>query len=201
MTRANFSFPLACLLLAACSGGEQEQAQPSPSPETSPAALPAQSASPEMPLRISTYTSLDDCPVLRSNPDEGGFYESECPGEAGYKLRVTESDLRQTVAVIAPDGASHGLRLSSVSGGGFSELGDTVEWRGTTKGGVFVPDALVLRHEVVTDPEGEKEVSYLVAVRLAGTPCAVARIAPGPGQNEKARAAADAGGKCLAASA
>ena len=188
--------PLACLLLAACSRGEEEQAQPFPSPET-PAALAGPSAGPE---RVSAYTSLDDCPVLRSNPDEGGFYESECPGEAGYKLRVTESDLRQTVAVVAPDGASHGLHLASVSGGGFSELGDTVEWRGSRQGGVFVPDALVLRHEVVTDPEGEREVSYLVAVRLAGTPCAIARIAPGPGQNEKARAAADAGADahCLA---
>jgi hypothetical protein len=179
---------IALTLLAACS--QEQPAEDAPAATATP--------EPTVAAREFKFTTLDDCPVLKSNPDEAGYFESECKGEGGYKLRVIESDLRQTVSVIAPDGTSTGLDLSAVSGGGFSELGDTVEWRGVTEGGSFTPDALILRHEVVTDPEGENEISYLVAVKLAGTPCAIAKIEPGVGQNGRAREAADAGGECLA---
>ena len=194
MTRC--SVLLALTLLAACSSGKKDEASPSPTPMPTPAA----SAAPA-PGRIFTYTGLEGCKVLESNPDEAGYYLSECQGEGGYRLQVTESDLRQTVTVIAPGGAKTGLDLSAVTGGGFSHLGPKAEWRGALKDGVFVPDALILRHVVVTDPEGKRSVSYLVAVRLAPGPCPIARIEPGPQQNEQARAAADAGGACLTGAA
>ncbi|WEK45276.1 MAG: hypothetical protein P0Y56_09530 [Candidatus Andeanibacterium colombiense] len=185
---------LACALLAACSSGKKDEAPPTPSPSASPAPAPS-------PSRIFTYTSLENCPVLESNPDEAGYYLSECKGEGGYRLQVAESDLRQTVTVIAPGGAKTALDLSAVTGGGFSTLGKKVEWRGALKDGVFAPDALILRHAVVTDPEGERTVSYLVAITLVPAPCPVARIDPGPQQNEQARVAADAAGACLKGSA
>lgn len=178
---------LFALALAACS---QEQ----PTEET-PTAAPAPEAT--VAGRAFEYTSLKDCPVLESNAEEAGYFLSECLGKAGYKLRVIESDLRQTVEVVSPGGQATALDLAAVTGGGFSRLGDTVEWRGVTRDGALVPDALILRHAVVTDPEGKNEVSYLVAVKLTETPCAIAKIPPGPGQNEKARAAADEGGDCL----
>ena len=192
MTRC--SALLALTLLAACSSGKKDEASPSPTPTPAASAAPA-------PGRIFTYTGLEHCPVLESNPDEAGYSLSECQGEGGYKLQITESDLRQTVTVIAPGGVKTELDLGSVTGGGFSHLGPKAEWRGALKGGAFAPDALILRHAVVTDPEGERSVSYLVAVRLAPVPCPIARIEPGPEQNERARAAADAGGTCLTGAA
>jgi hypothetical protein len=186
---------LAFALLAACSSGKKDEATPSPSPTVTPTPAPT-------PGRIYTYTSLENCKVLESNPEEAGYYLSECKGEGGYALQLTESDLRQALTVIEPrrtggGGTKTSLDLSRVTGGGFSNFGKTVEWRGALKDGVFAPDALVLRHEVVTDPEGRHKASYLVAIKLAPTPCAIARIEPGPQQNEQARAAADAGGACL----
>lgn len=177
---------IAAALLAACS--QEQPADEAPSAAPSPATTPA---------REFRFTSLADCPLLESNPEEAGYFLYECPGESGYALRVIESDLRQTVEVVAPGGERTGLELAVGTGGGFSELGDTVEWRGTARDGVFAPDALILRHAVVTDPEGRNEVSDLVAVALAPAPCVIARIAPGPGQNEQARQAADAGGECM----
>ena len=36
-------------------------------------------------------------------------------------------------------------------------------------------------------------VAYLLTIRLAPTPCLIAKVAPGPGQNDAAREAADGG--------
>jgi hypothetical protein len=193
MTRIRPAPLFAAALLAACS--QEQPADETPSPTATPAALAAVAG------REFKYTSLKDCPLLKANPDEAGYFESECPGEGGYKLRVIESDLRQAVTVISPGGTSAALDLSALTGGGFSKLGDTVEWRGMARRGGFTPDALILRHAVATDPEGGPDISWLVAVKLASTPCAVATIKPGPAQNENARSAADAGGDCLSGSA
>ena len=189
--------PLAAFaLLAACSSGEDEPADP-PAATQAATEQPTPLDTPADPDRAFRYTSVADCKVLESNPEEAGYFRYECPGEGGYKLQVIESDLRQTAQVIAPGGRGTALNLSAVTGGGFSTLGRNVEWRGVEKEGVFVPDALILRHEVVTDPEGRDTISYLVAVKLTGTPCVVARIGPETNQNVSARAAADAGGACL----
>lgn len=186
MTRA---LPLlAAAALAACSSGEDEPAAPAPSATASGEAPAA---------RGFRYTRLDACRMLESNPEEAGYYLSECPGEGGYKLRVSESDLRQSVTVIAPGGTGTDLDLARHTGGGFSSLGETAEWRGTGEDAAFAPDALILRHEVVTNPEGTATTSYLVIVRLTPTPCVTARLEPGPEQNVRARNLADAGAPCL----
>jgi len=189
-----FALPLlAAACVAACSDSPQADSQAEPSPSEAAATAAA------VPGREFRYTSLDDCPLLRSAPEEAGFYEYECPGEGGFKLKLVEADLRQNIIVVPPGGGTeHSLDLAALSGGGFSELEDRVEWRGTQEGGTFTPDALILRQEVAEGPEGQEDTSYLVAVKLTGTPCVVARIEPGPGQNEQARAAADGAGSCLA---
>lgn len=197
MTHRNLASISALALLAACSSGEEEARETSVPTQTASEALPQTAATPDASGRAFRYTRIEDCPLLESNPEEGGYFRYECPGEGRYKVQVIESDLRQTAEVIAPNGQGTALELSSVTGGGFSTLGKTLEWRGVEKDGTFVPDALILRHEVVTDPNGQKTVSYLVAVKLAAKPCVTARIAPGPEQNAKARDAADAGGACL----
>ena len=109
-----------------------------------------------------------------------------------------ESDLRENLIVLAPGGGEHSLELSALSGGAFSELGDTVEWRGRARGGRFAPSALIARHAVMEHPDPNvPDVSYLVVARLAPEPCVVARVRPGPGQNAIARRRADAPGTCL----
>lgn len=144
------------------------------------------------------YTSLANCTLLRSAPEEGGFFEHECPGEGGYRLRHVEADLRENIVVLSPDGTEHGLGLPALANGAFSSTGDTVEWRGEAKSETFVPRALIVRQSAMEDPNpAVPEVSYLVVAKLGKEPCVVARIAPGPDQNERARAAADAGGECL----
>lgn len=188
---------LAAVLLVACSSGEEQASETPTSTQAASEALPQTAATPDASGRAFRYTRIEDCPLLESNPEEGGYFRYECPGEGGYKVQVIESDLRQTAEVIAPNGQGTALELSSVTGGGFSTLGKTLEWRGVEREGAFTPDALILRHEVVTDPEGQDTTSYLVAVKLAAKPCITARIAPGPEQNAKAREAADAGGACL----
>lgn len=142
--------------------------------------------------RDSYYTSLQDCPVIRSAPEEAGYSRSACPGLGGYGLELVDADARHNLIVVAPDGQEHSLRLPSLSGGGFSSLGERVEWRGITGNGKFRPDAMIVRHEVIEDAnEPERPTSYLLAVSLEGTPCLAARIAPGDAQNERAREAAD----------
>ncbi|MFT4027309.1 MAG: hypothetical protein QM676_10975 [Novosphingobium sp.] len=156
--------------------------------------------------RSFQYTRTDRCRTLETNADEGGWSVQLCPGLAGYRLKVTEGDLRQNVVVLLPgrnggNGGERSLALAETTGsGGFSSVGPTVEWRGTGQGRGFRPDALILRYSVVEDPERpERPTSYLLAVSLAGRrPCVTAKIAPGLGQNERARAAADRPGRCLA---
>lgn len=157
------------------------------------------------PQRTSQYTRLDKCRQLEFNADEGGWSVQRCPGLAGFRLRVTEGDLRQNVVVELPGGGERSLALAETTGsGGFSSLGAIVEWRGPIRPGsgagrAFRPDALILRYAVVENQEQpDKPTSYLLAVSLAGRrPCVTAKIAPGPSQNERARQAADAPLRCL----
>ncbi len=175
--------------LAACS---QEPA-PAPAESEMVAAEPAPAAG--EPFR---YTSLAGCELLRSAPDEAGFYEHECPGEGGYRLRYTEADLREDLTVIAPGGGGRDRGLTALAGGAFNSLGETVEWRGSERDGRFVPVTLIVRQQVMEDPDPQApEISYLAVVRLVPSACVIARIPPGGGQNEQARRLADAGGACL----
>ena len=191
----------ACLRLGAACGQEAS----GPADEAAPAAKPAPAARPA-PAAVADaepprfrYTRLTGCTLIRSAPEEAGFFEHECEGEGGYRLRHVESDLRENVIVLAPGGGEHSLELSALSRGAFNTLGDTVEWRGDSAAKGFVPTALILRHSAVEDPDPKvPEVSYLVVARLRPSPCVVARVPPGPGQNDRARELADAGGACLA---
>lgn len=83
-----------------------------------------------------------------------------------------------------------------VANGAFNALGKTIEWRGDD---ASRPDALVVRMNVANGSEpGRPDISRIAVVRLTGTPCVIAVVQPGPQQNEKARAIADAGNQeCL----
>ena len=169
-----------------------------PAPDSDPVAV----AATEPPDEPSRYTPLTGCTLTRSAPEEAGFVEHECEGEGGYRLRRTESDLRENLIVLSPDGGEHSLELPALAKGAFSSVGERVEWRGATGADGFVPEALVVRQSVMEDPDpAVPEVSYLVVARLAPRACVVARVPPGPDQNVRARELADAGGVCLESSA
>lgn len=204
--------PLAAvILLGACSSQKPEATKddaplPTPVPEPAPTAAPtlaAPSASPSAADngRVSQFTRLDDCRLLkRSQPGEGDFSDHACPGLAGYAIKLSEDDLRQNLWVTPPGGGEQSLKLSEATrSGGFTRLGDTLEWRGEGEGKAFRPDGLIVRYFVVENPDTPgKETAYLLAISLAGAkPCVTTKTPPGPAQNERARAAADGKRSCL----
>lgn len=158
---------------------------------------PGAERAPARPVRVSHYSSLGDCRVVDSRPDEGAYSSSLCPGAGGYSLRLIDADARQNLFVRSPDGAETSLALSEAAGGGFSHIGERVEWRGASGEGSFAPDALVVRYFVV-EAEAEEEVAYLLPVTLRqGGPCVTARIEPGPEQSARARETVDGEMHCL----
>jgi len=186
-------FPTTALLVlvAACS---QEQ-PPAAREEAAVSPAAREQAAPPDPVR---YTSLDDCSLVRAVPEEAGFFERECAGEGGWRLRHVASDLRENLTLIAPDGSEHDLGLVALAQGAFNSLGDKIEWRGSEERGRFVPRALIVRQQVMENPDPAKaERSYLIAVRLVPRACVLARVIPGAMQNERAREVADRQEVCL----
>lgn len=144
----------------------------------------------------SRYSSLaeKDCATAPvAEEEEGRGSSSLCPGLAGYRLRLEEGDTRISIDVVAPTGQATPLDFPGVVGSGFSSLGDIAEWRFPAAGS-RTPQALIVRLNISENPERTEVVtSYLVVGRLGpGKPCVTAKIAPGKGQNEAARKAADA---------
>ncbi|ESQ90312.1 hypothetical protein ABAC460_09155 [Asticcacaulis sp. AC460] len=146
--------------------------------------------------RQSRYTSLTDCTTTLSKPDEAGYRASDCPGVDGFAVQKIEADGRENLAIQPPKDRSHSLRLPEYGSGGFSALGEQIEWRGEPGAS---PDALIVRYKVVEKAETpERWTSYLIVASLQATPCVVAKIPPGPHQNDEARRAADDTMRCIA---
>lgn len=92
---------------------------------------------------------------------------------------------------MADGGKPQPLALWSVASGAFSKLGPRVEWRYPPE--ARQPDALIVRYDAFEQPEQpDRATSYLLVVKLAASgSCLVAKLPPGPGQNDAARTAAD----------
>lgn len=136
---------------------------------------------------VYTSTKTSACRTISSNPDEAGSYEGECMGVGGYKVRLLEGDLRQSLDIISPTKKKSELKLWEWYPS-FSAVGEKLEWR--TKGGV--PFALIFRY-YVADPQGGKGTSYLFVTKLGkASSCVVDVVDPTAKQNEKAREIADA---------
>lgn len=139
----------------------------------------------------SVYTSLraKQCRTLKSSNSEAGDYLGRCPGIGGYKLLVSEGDLRQNIEVVTPQGAKHSLELWSVVSPAFSSLGPKAEWRVAKS----KPVALIVRYNASENPEKpDKTTSYLVVSKItANEICVTDKLSPGPKANEDARRLAD----------
>ena len=145
----------------------------------------------------SVYTGLSDkiCKTIELDVNEGGYYRGICPGVGGYKLEMTEGDLRQTLNIIAPNGKKPELDFQQNVSGGFSGVGDKAEWRVTRNGKKIVPFALITRFNVAKSTDNpEQENSYLIVTKITKTSaCVVDVIEPTvKNQNLKARESADA---------
>ena len=161
------------------------------------AAAFAATASAQVKKIESVYTGLSDkaCKTIELNVNEGGYYRGICPGVGGYKLEMTEGDLRQTINIIAPNRKKYELDFQQNVSGGFSVVGDKAEWRVTRNGKQPIPFALIIRFNVAKAPDNpEQEDSYLIVTKITKTAaCVVDVIEPTvKNQNVKARESADA---------
>ena len=177
--------------VAALCGCRAQQAAKEPAPQPADAGT-ANGAAPAEVGPSSQFTSLEpkSCRMIEQNLDEGPYSRELCTGAGGYKLEVSESDLRQDIVLIAPGGVKSELGLSKiVAKGAFNSLGKTAEWRGADQAR---PTALIVRLNVARGPNGdEPDVSRLVVARLQAPACIVAVVPPVSGQNEQARKIAD----------
>lgn len=137
---------------------------------------------------VYTSTRTSACRTIASNPNEGGAYEGECRGVGGYKIRVLEGDIRQTINIITPAGKKFELNFWGFYSG-FSSIGEKIEWR-TKKG---VPVALIARFNVAGADDSSKSTSYLMVAKIGKTSsCVTDVVLPVAKQNEEARKLADA---------
>lgn len=137
---------------------------------------------------VYTSTRTSACRTISSDESGAGSYEGECRGVGGYKVRLLEGDIRQTINIITPAKKKFELNFWSFYGG-FSSIGEKIEWR--TNAGV--PVALIARFNVADPENSEKNTSYLIVSKIGKTmSCVTDIVPPGAGQNEKARVLADA---------
>ena len=109
---------IAVSALAACSGertsasGEPRVNEGKPSSNMNNVKPPVE---PE-PSARSQFTSIDpaSCKLLEENIEEGGWSRRLCDGLAGYKLELTDSDLRQDIIVIPANGQRSELGLTEI---------------------------------------------------------------------------------------
>lgn len=137
---------------------------------------------------VYTSTKTGACRTISSDTGGAGSYEGECTGVGGYKVRLLEGDIRQTLNIITPAKKKFELNFWGFYGG-FSSIGEKIEWR--TRAGV--PVALIARFNVANAEDSSKSISYLMVSKISKTSsCVTDVVKPQANQNEKARELADA---------
>ncbi|MDQ2745861.1 MAG: hypothetical protein M3T96_01205 [Acidobacteriota bacterium] len=146
----------------------------------------------------SQYTDLigKKCKTLEENP--GMYILEQCPGIGGYKLKLADVDLRQSLTVVAPAGKEYDLDFDTPN---FSHVGNKAEWRVKKLNGKIVPVALIVRFYIQDNPDNYKdETAYLMVMKInADEVCPVDKIKSSAQANKKARQSADdsSGKNCL----
>jgi hypothetical protein len=141
---------------------------------------------------VYTATGGKRCRTIEYLKETGDLTQS-CPGVAGYKLEVADSDSRMSITVVSPGGQKSPLDYWNVITHGFSSLGDKAEWRVQKVNGKITPVALIVRVNASENPETpEKTTSYLAVAKItASKTCVTDKIGPSATANEQARRAAD----------
>lgn len=130
----------------------------------------------------SIYTDLQPkkCKTLREAASDAEGYIEECSGTAGYKLRVLEGDLRQSINVITPRKKEFELSFWTFSSA-FSRIGKKVEWHIKNK----VPTALIVGFYAFENPDNPLiETRYLIVSKITENQiCITDVVKPGANQN------------------
>jgi len=137
----------------------------------------------------SVYTSLaaKKCKTLDVNKGMAGNYSGRCPGPGYFQLDVYLDDERNSVAVVFPSKRVFPLDLWNYFSG-FSELGETAEWRLKAK----IPVGLIVRLKVSERGDGKPPTSYLVVSKIEYmVACVTDIVKPGKNQNAIAQRLAD----------
>lgn len=143
----------------------------------------------------SIYTNLSakNCKTLEQSDEGTGWYRGECPGIGGYKLQVTEGDIRQSIDVVAPGKKKYELNFTGNVSSAFSSVGEKAEWRVIRKGKVFKPTAFIVRFNASENGEDATVLtSYLVVSKITKTRiCITDVVKSGANANAEARRLAD----------
>jgi hypothetical protein len=140
----------------------------------------------------SVYTDLNkNCRTVENSHLD---LVKRCHGIAGYDLLVGLYDERFDITVINPARRKFEQKYTSLITSSFSDPGGKAEWRVRDAGGKMVPFALIVRVNAQENADTSTKVTPYIAVsKITGrNVCLTDKIMPGPGQNEKARRAADA---------
>ncbi len=145
----------------------------------------------------SVYTNLDtkSCKTLESSVDEAGWYLGECRGIGGYRLQVTEGDIRQSINVIAPNKKKFELDFFRNVSTAFSSVGAKAEWRVIrSKDKTVTPMALIVRYHVSENPDDSSILtSYLVVSKITKNEICITNVVKSSAKaNVEARKLADA---------
>lgn len=134
---------------------------------------------------VYTLTNEKACKPTKESSDEG--YVGLCPGVGGYKLILSEGDLRQNIEVVTPSKKEFDLNLWAFYSS-FSSVGERIEWRVKGK----VPVALIIRFNVADVEDSTKTTSYLMVAKVSKTSaCITDVVEPSKSQNVLARGLAD----------
>ena len=137
---------------------------------------------------IYTSTKAGSCRTILATSEGAGSYIGECIGVGGYKVRLIEGDIRQTLDIVAPGKKRFELNFWHIFSS-FSSIGEKIEWR--VKQGI--PFALIVRYNVSDPADPGRSTSYLMVSRIGRQlSCVTDVVDPGPRQNEIARQLADA---------
>ena len=186
---------LSAFALAACQGGDVEEADGEVAPVNSQedgvsepkaaeAEAPEPSPTPSSDARFtSAYTDvvLDDCTMIQSE-EEGEWSLFKCPGYEGIPYWLAEGDLRTDV-----DAGVQNEKFQTI--GAFNDIGARIEWR-MDKGKPF---AIIFRYRDTSMEGNGRSVLAIEKIGNEGDPgCRVAQIAGStPNANVLAREIAD----------
>ena len=162
------------LPVLAQSGGAAPLVKPAPiqAAPVQAAPIPAKPALTSVPA-TNVYTTLDlkACKRITSDKDGGRW---QCDGPKGYEVQFAEGDLRQFIGYGAK---AREQRAAKQTLGPFNSIFKdntdraTVQWRGVTTGGKFVPFATIVRYHTDTgdDGSGKRQRSQVLVVTKLGS--------------------------------
>ncbi|REJ78407.1 MAG: hypothetical protein DWQ47_02840 [Acidobacteria bacterium] len=148
----------------------------------------------------SIYTDIgfEECETIEVEHVNETPYSTRilCKGVGGYDLEVVDSDARQYVYLVYPDGKKHDLRFSKIVSSAFSEVGQKAEWRVIRDGDKVKPVAVIIRYIFsINAAISSDKASYLTVTKITDEDACITDVVENvKDQNEKARRLADESG-------